>query len=61
MKIIQTKKLKAKRDNPNRYRVYDPKGIAPCLNTMGGGGQQPMIEIKQATAKGYAECEVGGY
>ena len=25
------------RDNPNQGRVYDPHGIAPCLNTVGGG------------------------
>ena len=26
----------AKRDNPQRGRVYDPSGIAPTLNCMGG-------------------------
>lgn len=26
----------AKRDNPQRGRVYDPRGIAPTLNCMGG-------------------------
>lgn len=25
------------RANPNQGRVYDPNGIAPCLNTVGGG------------------------
>ena len=31
------------RDNPNQYRVYDPKGIGPCLGTCGGGGLEPHI------------------
>ena len=47
MKIKQIAKLKAKRDNPNRYRVYDPCGCAPTLHTMGGGGQQPCILMKE--------------
>lgn len=35
----------ATRDNPNQGRVYDPKGIAPCLNKMDGGGREPMIPV----------------
>ena len=31
------------RDNPNQYRVYDPDGMSPCLNQMGGGGREPHI------------------
>ena len=31
------------RDNPNRYRVYDSKGIGPCLGTCGCGGLEPHI------------------
>ena len=27
----------SKRDNPNQYRLYDPNGLAPCLNAMAGG------------------------
>lgn len=34
------------RINPNRHRVYLITGIAPCLNTMGGGGLQPEVIIK---------------
>ena len=34
------------RDNPNQYRVYDTKGICPTLNTMGGGGREPMIPVE---------------
>lgn len=33
----------ATRDNPNQGRVYDPAGIAPCLNKMEGGSREPMI------------------
>jgi DNA (cytosine-5)-methyltransferase 1 len=44
--------------------VYDKNGISPTISTMQGGGRQPMIvetvKIKQATKKGYAECEIGG-
>lgn len=29
----------------NSYRVYDPRGISPTLNTCGGGGTQAMIEV----------------
>lgn len=51
------------RDNPNQGRVYDQSGLCPCLTNMNGGGRQPMIvetvRIKQATEKGYIECEVG--
>ena len=30
-------------DNPTRGRVYSVKGLAPTINTCGGGGRQPMI------------------
>lgn len=53
------------RDNPNQGRVYSTDGLCPALTKMDGGGRQPMIietvAIKQATAKGYIECEVGGW
>lgn len=46
-------------------RVYSSKGIAMCHPAnIPGGSYKYMIEetvkIKQATKKGYAECEVGG-
>lgn len=42
--IRQVGRLKdASRDNTQRYRVYEPDGIAPTLNTMGGGGLEPYI------------------
>ena len=40
-RVIQSCNLTvgAKRDNPNRNRVYDTSGIAPCVvNYSGGGG-----------------------
>lgn len=33
-------------DNPTVGRVYDRKGLCPTLNTMNGGGKQPMIVEK---------------
>lgn len=33
------------RENPQAYRVYGQEGIAPCLNTMGGGGREPSVAI----------------
>lgn len=29
--------------NPHRGRVYDPDGLAPCLNCNGGGNREPKI------------------
>lgn len=36
--IHQIGQIKAERDNPNQYRVYDPDGLSPCLSGMTGGG-----------------------
>lgn len=33
----------AHRKNLNQYRVYDSKGLSPCLNKMDGGGREPHI------------------
>ena len=30
-------------DNPQRGRVYSPKGIAPAIYTYGGGNLEPKI------------------
>ena len=38
------KQKRAKRDREIE-RVYDPSGIAPCLNTMGGGQREPKIAL----------------
>lgn len=32
--------------NPQRGRVYSPDGIAPALNTCGGGGLEPKIIVR---------------
>lgn len=47
------------RKNSNRFRTYDTSGIGACLSTMGGGGLEPCIMIKEATKKGYSVAEVG--
>lgn len=33
------------RENPNQGRIYDPDGIAPCLNKTDGGGREPHIAL----------------
>src|SRR5699024_2812624 len=41
------------RENTQRFRTYDPSGIAPTLNTMQGGGLEPHIpETKIAASRG---------
>lgn len=37
--------LNAKRDNPQRNRVYSIDGIAPTLSCMGGGNLEPLVPI----------------
>lgn len=32
------------RKNPNQGRVYSPEGLAPCLNTTGGGSVETDSE-----------------
>lgn len=46
-RIIQIANLtiNAKRDNPQRNRVYHPEGIGPCLSCMGGGDLKPLIPV----------------
>ncbi len=43
-------------DNPNRdsqrRRIYDPSGLAPTLNTVGGGGLEAKIVIDGLTRDG---------
>lgn len=44
--LIQTHKLNHdKRDNPERYRVFDKEGLSPTINTCQGGGRQPCVSI----------------
>ena len=46
--------------------VYDENALCPNITTIEGGGTQQIkvmtetVHIKQATSKGYIECEVGG-
>ena len=35
----------AKRANPQRRRVYSPKGIAPTVYCYGGGNQEPLVPV----------------
>ena len=42
------------RKNPNQGRIYDINGIAPCLNTKGGGNLEPHI-IKPKVIGGIGE------
>ena len=37
--------IESTRENPQRYRVYLPCGIAPALNTAQGGGLSPYIVV----------------
>lgn len=46
-------------DNPQRGRIYSSEGISPSLNTVGGGGLEPKILIKNATKIGYTEATDG--
>ena len=46
-------------DNPQRGRIYSPDGVSPSLNTVGGGGLEPKILIKNATKQGYLEAVDG--
>lgn len=39
-------------------KIYDENGISPTHTA--GHNNQPKVYIKQATKKGYIECEVGG-
>lgn len=49
-----------KEPNPQAGRVYDPNYISPTMDTCSVGNRMPKVAIKQATKKGYTECEVGG-
>lgn len=39
--------------------VWDKECISPALMTMQGGNRQPLVTVREATKKGYAEAEVG--
>lgn len=46
--------------NPQRGRVYDPRGISPTLNTMQGGGLEPKIMQLTGTSGQALRQLVGG-
>jgi len=48
-----------KSSDRDRERIYDPEGMGPTLDASGGGGRQPFIKVKTATAKGYDEAYPG--
>lgn len=39
--------------------VVSTDGISPTLTTMGGGGQEPKILVREATKKGYTQAKPG--
>lgn len=55
MDLKQINKAKHQQD-----RVYSVNGISPSLNTVGGGGQMPYIEVKNATKQGGIKIQDGG-
>lgn len=44
-KVIQIANLvqDSKFNNPQYGRIYLPKGISPCIDTMGGGNREPKF------------------
>ena len=36
----------SKFDNPQRGRIYSPKGICPAIDTMGGGNLEPKVLLE---------------
>ncbi len=34
-------------ENPQRGRIYSPKGVSPCLSAMQGGGLEPKVMLKK--------------
>jgi len=46
LKQIGNIALKNNWDNPQSGRIYDIKGLSPCINTMQGGGLHPKILTK---------------
>lgn len=44
--INNTKKVREQLNYDSINRFYDPDGIAPCLDTMGGGNREPKILVE---------------
>lgn len=49
IKQIANLKEKKNRKNPEAGRVYDARGLSPCITTMSGGGRVPRIVIPVLT------------
>ena len=49
-----------KEPNPQTGRVFDSNYISPTMDVCSDGNRMPKVVIKQATKKGYIECEIGG-
>lgn len=47
------------RKNPDQGRIYDPSGLSPTLNCMGGGNRQPFVTVRENNRRGYTEAVVG--
>ena len=59
IQINDSKKIRKQLKYENIWRVIDVKGIAPTLDTMQGRNREPKIKVREATAQGYAEAEIG--
>lgn len=57
--LVQVGQLYDNPHNSQAGRVYDPDGISPTLDTVGGGNRMPKVLVSEATKKGYAEATVG--
>lgn len=57
--VNDSKKIREQIGFESVNRFYDTDGIAPCLNTMGGGGREPEVMVREATKKGYAIATEG--
>ena len=44
---------------PQAQRVYDERGVAPSVDTGGGGNRQAKLLVPEATKKGFAEAGPG--
>lgn len=62
MRCIQVGTLKGEKwdkMHEQSRRVYSSDGVAPTIHTMGGGGQEIKIAVRENTRQGYAIAEVG--
>ena len=50
IRVKQIAQLYSIDDNPQSGRIYDPCGLCPTLDTVGGGNRMPKITTETATA-----------